>query len=209
MGRSAFFIRTFGCALHCPWCDSAGTWHKDYVPATVLKLTEEQLVKEAVAAHPDFVVVTGGEPCHHDLLLLTHSLRGSLLESHLETSGSFDIKGQFDWITLSPKRSKLPLPFNCLHADEFKLIIENSSDIDYWADLLEGYWKDKRKIVWLHPEWSKRNDPLVLKAITDCVKDHGSPFRAGYQIHKLYRADSHDNRTQPLVPLGGNPALGI
>src|SRR5690606_10755697 len=35
MGRSAYFIRTFGCPVKCPWCDSAGTWHPDHIPAKV------------------------------------------------------------------------------------------------------------------------------------------------------------------------------
>ena len=38
MGKSAFFIRTFGCPLHCPWCDSAGTWHKDFIPKQIDKI---------------------------------------------------------------------------------------------------------------------------------------------------------------------------
>ena len=28
-GQSAYFIRTFGCPIHCPWCDSSGTWHPE------------------------------------------------------------------------------------------------------------------------------------------------------------------------------------
>jgi asparagine synthase (glutamine-hydrolysing) len=45
LGRSAFFIRTFGCPVHCPWCDSAGTWHPDYIPDKVDRLSVDLLVE--------------------------------------------------------------------------------------------------------------------------------------------------------------------
>ena len=40
--------------------------------------------------------------------------------------------------------------------------------------------------VWLHPEWSRRGDPAVLSAISEWVVSHGFPFRAGWQLHKLF-----------------------
>ena len=89
------------------------------------------------------------------------------------------------------------------------MIIETPDDIAHWVGELNKFQlPTKSQQVWLHPEWSKRNDPAVLKAIVDWVKEHGWPYRAGYQMHKLYRADANDNRTQPLAPLGGNPKLG-
>ena len=118
MGRSAYFIRTFGCPVHCPWCDSAGTWHKDYVPKDIKKLTPKLLADNAARSQPDFVVITGGEPTVHDLTDLTAELHNLGLQVHLETSGAFKIKGDFDWITLSPKKWKKPLPENISKSDE-------------------------------------------------------------------------------------------
>jgi len=217
MGRAAFFIRLFGCPLHCPWCDSAGTWHKDYVPDKVDKFTPAQLVQEVLETEAKFVVITGGEPAIHDLMDLTVLFLSFDIRVHIETSGAFPLKGMFDWVTVSPKRAKAPLP-EVLHlANEFKLIIEGKDDIAYWMNnFLDGALlvraaanKDiNEPAVWLHPEWSKRNDPEVLSIISSTVRDRGDPFRAGYQLHKLYRADSLDKRTSPLAPLGGNPKLG-
>ena len=107
-GRAAFFIRTYGCPVHCPWCDSAGTWHPDLKPDALNRMDVAALAEEAAAARPAFVVVTGGEPAIHDLAPLTDALRAAGLPVHLETSGAFPVRGHFDWITLSPKRWKLP-----------------------------------------------------------------------------------------------------
>jgi organic radical activating enzyme len=208
MGLPAFFIRTFGCPLHCPWCDSAGTWHKDYIPKEIKKYSITELVLAATASGADIVVITGGEPTIHDLTELTEALRAVGLRTHLETSGAFEIKGRFDWITISPKRAKPVLLTSLQRANELKLIIEKPEDIDYW-EMQAGLLVRADAPVWLHPEWSQRENPAVLNAITLAVKRRLANYRAGWQMHKLYRADSLDKRTAPLAPLGGNPKLGF
>lgn len=209
MGKRAFFIRLFGCPLHCPWCDSAGTWHPDYVPKQVNRLTAEQLAVMAQESGAGIVVITGGEPAIHDLNELTLLLRLNGLRVHLETSGSFHLKGSFDWITVSPKHSKNALPSVMEVASEFKLIIEKAEDIAHWVKFIEPY-RNADAQVWLHPEWSQRANPQVLNPITAFVTSFGNGvFRAGYQMHKLYRADALDNRSAPLAPLGGNPDKGF
>lgn len=210
MGQPAFFIRTYGCPVHCPWCDSAGTWHKDYVPKEIERLTVEQLALEAKHSQAPFVVITGGEPAVHDLNELCDTLHTLHIKVHLETSGAYEINGTFDWITVSPKRWKLPLPSNLMLADEYKFIIERPTDILYYLDVLEtgGEAVPPVKPVWLHPEWSKREDREVLNAIVGTVKVHAGNFRAGYQLHKLYGVDAMDDRSKSLVPLGGDPKKG-
>lgn len=210
MGRPAFFIRTFGCPQHCPWCDSAGTWHPDYVPEKVAKMHESDLVQEMLTTPAAFAVITGGEPAIHDLRLLTATLHDFNLKAHLETSGAYALRGTFDWITLSPKNkwAKPFLPEVLALAHEIKLVIEHPDDLPYWAQLLTRP-EYHGQPIWLHVEWSKRNDPKVLEAITEYVKHAGDPWRAGYQLHKLFRADTFDNRSATPAPLGGNPSLGF
>ena len=205
-GRAAFFIRTFGCPIQCPWCDSAGTWHPDWVPDKIDRQSVEQLVDAALASKATFVVVTGGEPTIHDLAPLTSVLRARKMPVHLETAGAFQIKGEFDWITLSPKWAKLPLVENLARADELKLIIENDQSIANWWDKIGSSVQARH--VWLHPEWSQHENPAVLRSISDWVKSRGDPFRAGFQTHRLYNVDSLDARSRPSIPLGGNPQLG-
>jgi len=207
MGRSAFFIRTQGCPVRCPWCDAAGTWHSDYVPEAIERMAVDELVLRAQSARPEFVVITGGEPAVHDLAPLTAALQAANLPAHIETCGGYELHGRFDWITLSPKWWQLPLLENLRAAHEIKLIVENEHSIDNWlaelGDALVG------QPVWLHPEWSQRENPAVLNAISQTVKQRGAPFRAGFQIHRLFNVDALDARSRPPVPLGGDPQQGM
>lgn len=205
-GKAAYFIRTFGCPVHCPWCDSAGTWHPDYIPEHIGKLSENELADAAASTSAEFVVVTGGEPAIHDLSALVEALHAKNLPVHLETSGAFLVRGAFDWITLSPKRWKLPLEENLKRADEFKIIVDRDGAIE---EYLEHLPDDGGQPIWLHPEWSRREDGATLNAITNWVKTHGAPFRAGWQMHKPYQSDTLDARSAPPAPLGGDPEQGF
>lgn len=207
MGRSAFFIRTFGCPVKCPWCDSAGTWHPDYIPEDIEKQSAVELAELAAVNNPDCVVITGGEPAIHDLSPLTTALHERGMQVHIETSGAFPLQGDFDWVTVSPKWQKMPLEENLIRADEIKIIIEDVNSIDRWDKEIHSFIKTPH--VWLHPEWSRRSDPEILRSITEWVKEHGSPYRPGYQLHKLYQADLLDPRSRSNVPLGGNHRLGF
>lgn len=198
MGRAAFFIRLFGCPVHCPWCDSAGTWHPDFIPTKVDRLSPQDLVDKATAANGDFTVITGGEPAIHDLGPLTSLLKAAGQPVHIETSGAFPLSGEFDWITVSPKWQKAALPENLERANEWKLIIETPGCIERWESAIASHRKCQH--VWLHPEWSKRSDPSVLNAISQWVKAHGSPFRAGLQAHKYYNVDQLDPNARPAQP---------
>lgn len=207
MGRRAFFIRTMGCPVKCPFCDSAGTWHPDWVPADRETMTVEQLVRDVLESRATMVVITGGEPTIFDLTLLTAVLKEHHIKVHLETSGGFQILGTFDWVTVSPKRwGDLILPATMM-ANEFKLIIQKPEDIQFYLGKIvasaPSTWECKVPI-WLHPEWSQRDNPQVLEAISRAVTHNPKwDLRAGYQLHKLYKVDSLDYRSRPLVPLGG------
>lgn len=206
MGRAAFFIRTFGCPVKCPWCDSAGTWHPDWIPEKIEKVSAEDLAESASKTKAEFVVLTGGEPTIHDLQHLTDTLHEKSIKVHLETSGAFQLKGDFDWITLSPKWARLPLQENIHRADELKIIVEDPDSIPKWVEKI-GKYSDTNHI-WLHPEWSGRENPEILNAISDWVKTIGPPYRAGFQVHRLFNVDALDARSQKAVPLGGDVKLG-
>lgn len=199
MGKSAFFIRLFGCPVHCPWCDSAGTWHPDYIPKVIEKRTPQELADQAVKHRPAIVVITGGEPAIHDLTDLTGLLRQKNLPTHLETSGAFEVRGIFDWITLSPKVWKMPLQSVIDLADEFKIIVDSADAVKLWQSKLGNHWRNRP--VWLHPEWSKRKDSHILRLINQTVKDESPTYRAGYQLHKLYHVDEEDPAAKPSVYL--------
>ncbi len=216
MGCSAFFIRMFGCPVHCSWCDSAGTWHKDWIPKAVDRIPAEDLAKEAIAANPEIIVITGGEPTIHDLAPLSQAIRQrSNVPIHLETCGAFKFEfADLDWITLSPKWAAPPQQGLLDYVDEVKIIVEDRASVETWLaklgqieeqdiDSILDYHRMESVTWWLHPEWSQRNNKDILNTISKWVKDYGPPFRAGYQLHKLYNVDAIDERSQMPVPLGG------
>ncbi|GGK31279.1 7-carboxy-7-deazaguanine synthase [Deinococcus malanensis] len=211
LGRAAYFVRLYGCPQECPWCDSAGTWHRDYRPAGVQLMTPEAIAECVARESPDgaVVVVTGGEPILFDLAPLVDALHGLGRRVHLETSGIAPLRGAIDWVTLSPKPFGTP-PLRSVveQAHEVKIIVHDVSDIQDGLATLNGLKDDA--VIWLHPEWSRarERDVVVLNAITEAVKANPR-LRAGYQMHKLYRADDLDaNSDKRLIPLGGNPQLG-
>ena len=143
----------------------------------------------------------------HDLVPFVNALKAAKLNVHLETCGAYEIPEGLDWVTVSPKWAKLPVAESLAKADEVKLIIETADSAQKWTATVGGAWSAKS--VWLHPEWSRRADSTILKAITDFVKANGAPYRAGWQVHKPYMADSLDARARPPAPLGGDPGLGF
>lgn len=219
MGRAAFFIRLFGCPVKCSFCDSAGTWHPDYVPKDIKRHSVAELVRMAEETRAGFVVITGGEPTIHDLGPLLMALSDAGIGAAIETCGGFNtpdlVKVGFAWMTLSPKRNKLPTKEALAHFSELKIIVDHTDAIEEWMATLAGIAGTSfvelaiGKPVWLHPQWSQRGEANILNAIANEVKLYPGLFRAGWQMHKNYQVDALDSRSRPLVPLGGNPDQGL
>lgn len=134
-GRSAFFIRLAGCSVGCPWCDTKHSWIANRHPDISLKQLADETAF-ATAHGAGFVVLTGGEPLHHNLDLLTAELRrattqtsGKPLPIHLETSGVNPLSGSPDWITLSPKRHAPPHPELLAACHELKVVVHSADDL--------------------------------------------------------------------------------
>jgi 7-carboxy-7-deazaguanine synthase len=110
-------------------------------------------------------VVTGGEPLMHDCTGLTEKLKAAGFQTHIETSGAYPLSGQWDWICLSPKKFKAPLPEILPRAHELKVVIYHPSDFA-WAEKYATLASPQCK-RFLQPEWSKRDQitPLITEYI--------------------------------------------
>ncbi len=174
-GRAAFFIRLGGCDVGCVWCDVKESWDAEKHPRRAVP----DLVAEA-GAHPGrLVVVTGGEPLMHDCGELTGQLRQAGFATHIETSGAWPLSGDWDWITLSPKKFKAPLPEIPSRADELKVVIYNKSDFA-WAEQWAAQVSPGCKL-YLQPEWSK--SAVVTPLIIEYIKEHPE-WGFSLQLHK-------------------------
>jgi organic radical activating enzyme len=115
----------------------------------------------------------------YDLSDLTNELHKKGIEIAIETSGAYKIKGDFDWICLSPKKFKLPLEENYSKANELKMIIFNHHDFSWAATLKQKVTTDCK--LYLQPEWDKAEKMLPL--IIDYVKNN-TEWKISLQTHK-------------------------
>lgn len=174
-GRAAYFIRLGGCDVGCVWCDVKDSWDAEKHP-----LFEVRSLKSEVKQTPaEIVVITGGEPLMHNLDELTTELHEAGLQTNIETSGSSPLSGFWDWICLSPKKFKEPLPEVIAVANELKIIIFNKSDFS-WAEKYAALVPATCKL-YLQPEWSKAAQMTPL--IVDYIKAHPQ-WELSLQIHK-------------------------
>lgn len=174
-GKSAYFIRTGGCDVKCWWCDVKDSWDESKHP----RISVSQLVEAVNAAKPAFVVITGGEPLLHDLSALTQALHQNAHKVHIETSGSSPLSGELDWITLSPKRFKVPVEDIYPHVDELKIVVLTKKDLK-WAEEHAARCPDKT-ILLLQPEW---DTPASMGLIVDYVKANPK-WGISLQTHKF------------------------
>ncbi len=174
-GKAAYFIRLGGCDVGCVWCDVKDSWDAGKHPLRKI----EDLVAEVKKTPVEIVVITGGEPLMHDLTCLTEQLHNAGLRTHMETSGSSPLSGSWDWITLSPKKFKAPLPEVVPHANELKVVVFSKSDFD-WAEKYAVQVSPQCKL-YLQPEWDKAS--VVTPMIIEYIKAHPK-WQLSLQIHK-------------------------
>jgi organic radical activating enzyme len=173
-GTAAYFIRIGGCDVGCHWCDVKESWNAETHPPTAI----ESIVSNA-ASFSDTIVVTGGEPLMWDMGPLTTALKNKNLKIHIETSGAYTLSGIWDWICLSPKKNKLPVPPVYEQAHELKVIVYNRNDLVFAEEQAKKVGKSC--ILYLQPEWSAREKvtPMIVEYVMKNPK-----WKVSLQTHK-------------------------
>tara|TARA_B100000965_G_scaffold86151_1_gene69741 strand:+ start:1576 stop:2217 length:642 start_codon:yes stop_codon:yes gene_type:complete len=187
-GRSAYFIRLASCKVGCSWCDTKTSWNSELHPQLSLidlSISTAKAQKKGAA----FVVITGGEPLHHDLDPLCKEIRKSTLNLenksipiHLETSGVDMLSGNPDWITLSPKRHSPPRLETLLSCQELKIVIQSKEDLDF-AEKMANLIKANRKFkpqLFLQAGWeNEQGKELAIEYVKN-----NPDWRLSMQTHK-------------------------
>ncbi len=174
-GKAAYFIRLGGCDVGCFWCDVKESWDANIHP----RLAIEDIVSLASANEGRLAVITGGEPLLHNLDELTYQLHKAGFKTNIETSGSSPLSGNWNWICLSPKKFKAPLPDVLAKANELKVVVYNKHDF-MWAEEHATQTSAGCKL-YLQPEWSKSGD--ITPLIVDYIKENPK-WQLSLQIHK-------------------------
>tara|TARA_B100000575_G_C23056070_1_gene607985 strand:+ start:494 stop:1126 length:633 start_codon:yes stop_codon:yes gene_type:complete len=173
-GSPAHFIRTAGCDVGCGWCDVKESWDEDLHPIVDIKT----LIND-VKSDCNIVVVTGGEPLLWNMKPLTKLLKKNNFKTHIETSGSSKLTGEWDWICLSPKKRKSPNSKVYEKAHELKIVIYNNSDFKFAEEQAKKV--NSQCMLFLQPEWTRKD--LIMPKIVDYVMKN-SKWKISLQTHK-------------------------
>jgi len=174
-GSTAYFIRLGGCDVGCHWCDTTDSWKIQGHPTVQI----QKIIADVSAPKNGIVVVTSGEHTMHDMTLLTQELQSVGYKTHIETAGSYDLTGVWDWICLSPKKPVPPKAAIFGMADELKIVIHNRNDLR-WAEENAARVTPTCKL-YLQPEWGKEEEMKMV--IEQYLKVHPK-WNLSVQIHK-------------------------
>ena len=175
-GKPAYFIRLGGCDIGCSWCDTRFAWDASFHHMTDI----DEIVMNVKDSGTKSVVVTGGEPLMWDLGNLCRVLKQNGIMTFLETSGAYEITGEWDWICLSPKKNMPPRQEILAIAGELKVVVENNTDF-IWAEMQRMNVKGDCKL-YLQPEWSRYEE--LIPVIVDYVK-RNQVWSISLQAHKF------------------------
>ena len=175
-GKAAYFLRLAGCDVGCVWCDVKESWSTENHPRVEI----DEMIRRITESGADKVVITGGEPAMYDLEPLTDSLKKSNLLCFIETSGAYPLTGNWDWICVSPKKFKSPIPEVLIKANELKVIVYNNSDF-VWGKK-NAKLVNENCLLYLQPEYSVKEK--ILPQIIDYVKTN-TQWRISLQTHKV------------------------
>lgn len=177
-GQAAYFIRIGGCDVGCQWCDVKESWNAKLHPLTAI----DEMIDRAASFPAKAVVLTGGEPGLYNLDKLCSGLIEKNVSIFLETSGVYELSGEFDWICLSPKMKTPPHPSVYTKADELKVIISEKKDLEWAAEQEKMVNPDC--ILYLQPEWSVFDEMMPL--IVDYILENPQ-WQISLQSHKYMR----------------------
>lgn len=176
-GTASIFIRLAGCNVGCPWCDTKETWR---VSEQTERLSATAIVQQLNAFETKHIVLTGGEPTLYNLTNLCQELHAAGYFVSLETSGTNEILGEFDWVCLSPKPHFPPVQQALDKTSSLKVVIEKTADFKF-AEQMRALTPKTSK-AFLQVEWNSK--ATINQEVIAYVKKHPN-WRLSVQTHKV------------------------
>lgn len=187
MGMPVTFVRFRGCNLRCPWCDTKQSWKiveaGDQEDGFTWMTIDEIIAK----CNRSIVILTGGEPCMHNLEPLIEALHMEEKLACIETNGTLPTPSNVDWVVTSPKPGKYEIHAECFF-NELKYVVDEEFDPD---TCIPDELKGECGRIWLQPCDYGDTPTGTIKtkeSIQRCIElamKH-SFLRVGIQLHKLY-----------------------
>jgi 7-carboxy-7-deazaguanine synthase len=182
-GSPTIFIRTAGCTLQCPYCDTRDAWSTGIrigIPALIRKV--DHLRKSYPRSQ---VVITGGEPLEQDLGELVAQLREKQVFVSIETNGIYVQSLDIDWWTVSPKdvadffvAAELKRKIS-----EMKLIVNKNLTVPV-VKKLRAIKEDFP--IFLQPDFFDRDrNRNTFSLFSECQKEGIPNLRLGIQMHRV------------------------
>lgn len=181
MGCPVTFIRLKGCNLACPWCDTKDSWDTTKAGSNFEKLSVDEIVSHVKR---EIVVITGGEPCIHDLVPLIDELHKKNVFVCIETNGTLPTPEGVDWVVCSPKPNDYVISNLCFF-NELKYVVDDNFHPE---TCVPSDLKGKVGQVWLQPcDYGKGQEEKSQASLEKCVEYAMtySYLRVGIQLHKL------------------------
>ena len=168
-GTPSIFIRTSGCNLRCPFCD---TEHEGGLERSVT-----DIVAECLRYIPRHAVITGGEPSlQPELPALVDALHDKGFFVQIETNGTRPLPTTIDWVTCSPKEGA-----------EVVLKTPQEVKVVYVGQELSHYEQQfPTSALYLQPcDWGDaKKNRANLQSCIDFLLNHPR-WRLSLQTHKL------------------------
>lgn len=184
-GTPSFFLRTAGCSVKCPACDTIYSWAKErpegLASGQYVRVPSEDIVIRIVESALKYVVVTGGEPAEQAdemLDVLSHeALRGRYFT--IETSGNVEFDPvPYTLLSISPKmtgmmRRDLPLD----RYDHLRGMIDSSFkagrlvQLKYVVKDERDYFEAKDLTLRVVPEQWRSRIHIVFQPNNDAYRD--------------------------------------
>lgn len=189
-GRPCHFIRFGGCDFKCVWCDTPHAVLPHLV-RQAKKMDTPSIVDSlaSLAGAPMWVILTGGNPCLHELSPLISELHDRGFRASVETQGTRwkDWLLDVDRVCVSPKgpSSKMPFP-----RAEFTEFMDNLTQLDpgkYFLKIVVFDHADFEFAKEIHNRYPVV--PFYLSAGNDAGSTVGEPGRIDRRLLPEVRSD--------------------